>query len=89
MTWHGRKRIRVKKKAINMVMELTGIEDNPPLKLSNVPPNTAKLRIIKEVDLRISAELGNGAFGVVYRVQHQITRIFLYKFNSTIIVMKI
>lgn len=72
-----------------MVMELTGMEDNSSLRLSNVPPNTAKLRIIKEVDLRIGAELGNGAFGVVYRVKYQKTLNVLHSFNTKMEIMKI
>lgn len=70
-------------------MELTGMKDNSSLRLSNVPPNTAKLRIIKEVDLRIGAELGNGAFGIVYRVKHKKNPTFLKNFNSKIKIMKI
>lgn len=68
LVWHWRRRARAKETAVKMTMVLTGMEDNEPLRPSNVKPNTAKLRIVKEVDLRIGAELGNGAFGVVYKV---------------------
>ncbi|XP_060869378.1 epidermal growth factor receptor isoform X1 [Metopolophium dirhodum] len=67
LVWHWRRRARAKETAVKMTMVLTGMEDNEPLRPSNVKPNTAKLRIVKEVDLRIGAELGNGAFGVVYK----------------------
>lgn len=69
LVWHWRRRARAKETAVKMTMVLTGMEDNEPLRPSNVKPNTAKLRIVKEVDLRIGAELGNGAFGVVYKVK--------------------
>lgn len=67
LVWHWRRRARAKETAVKMTMVLTGMEDEP-LRPSNVKPNTAKLRIVKEVDLRMGAELGNGAFGVVYKV---------------------
>jgi len=70
LVWHWRRRARAKETAVKMTMVLTGMEDNEPLRPSNVKPNTAKLRIVKEVDLRIGSELGNGAFGVVYKVQN-------------------
>lgn len=75
LVWHWRRRARAKETAVKMTMVLTGMEDNEPLRPSNVKPNTAKLRIVKEVDLRIGAELGNGAFGVVYKVQYSINSI--------------
>lgn len=80
LVWHWRRRARAKETAVKMTMVLTGMEDNEPLRPSNVKPNTAKLRIVKEVDLRIGAELGNGAFGVVYKVnrnQHLSTYIYI------------
>jgi len=70
LVWHWRRRARAKETAVKMTMVLTGMEDNEPLRPSNVKPNTAKLRIVKEVDLRIGSELGNGAFGVVYKVRN-------------------
>ncbi|KAE9544778.1 hypothetical protein AGLY_000320 [Aphis glycines] len=72
LVWHWRRRARAKETAVKMTMVLTGMEDNEPLRPSNVKPNTAKLRIVKEVDLRIGAELGNGAFGVVYKDENEI-----------------
>lgn len=42
-----------------------GSEDEP-LKPSNVKPNLAKLRIVKEAELRRGGILGYGAFGTVY-----------------------
>lgn len=83
LVWHWRRRARAKETAVKMTMVLTGMEDNEPLRPSNVKPNTAKLRIVKEVDLRIGAELGNGAFGVVYKVQLQFLLIRGPKFTCT------
>lgn len=50
-----------------MTMALTGIEDNEPLRQTNVLPNVAQLRIIKETEIRRGDTLGVGAFGTVYK----------------------
>lgn len=52
-----------------MARVLTGIEDNEPLRPSNVKPNLAQLRIITEAEMRRGQILGEGAFGTVYRVR--------------------
>ncbi|CAG9864668.1 unnamed protein product [Phyllotreta striolata] len=56
-----------KENAMKMTLALTGLEDNEPLSPTNVKPNVAKLRIIKETELRRSNILGYGAFGKVYQ----------------------
>lgn len=61
------KKEKVKENAIKMTMALTGLEDNEPLRPSNTMPNVAKLRIIKETELRRGSILGYGAFGTVYK----------------------
>lgn len=48
---------------------MTGFDDNEPLKPTNVKPNLAKLRIVKEAELRKGGILGYGAFGTVYKVR--------------------
>ena len=48
-------------------MVMTGYEDNEPLRLTNIKPNLAKLKIVKEAELRKGAPLGHGAFGTVYK----------------------
>lgn len=53
--------------AMKMTMQLTGLEDNEPLRPTNVQPNLAKLRIVKEADLRRGGILGYGAFGTVFK----------------------
>lgn len=58
---------KVKENAMKLTIALTGLEDNEPLKSSNVPPNVAKLRIIKETEIRKGNVLGSGAFGTVYK----------------------
>lgn len=58
---------KVKENAMKMTMALTGLEDNEPLRPSNVLPNVAKLRIIKETEIRKGSVLGFGAFGTVYK----------------------
>jgi hypothetical protein len=53
---------------------LTGMEDNEPLRPSNVKPNLAKLRIVKEAEMRKGGILGYGAFGTVFKVSLHNTR---------------
>ena len=48
-------------------MVMTGYEDNEPLRLTNIKPNLAKLKIVKEAELRKGGILGYGAFGTVYK----------------------
>nr|CAI5863737.1 unnamed protein product [Callosobruchus analis] len=61
------KKEKIKENAMKMTMALTGLEDNEPLRPSNVAPNVAKLRIIKETEVRKGSILGYGAFGSVYK----------------------
>lgn len=63
--WHQR---AAKDHAVKMTMVLTGLEDNVPLHPSNVKPNLAKLRIVKEAEMRKGGVLGFGAFGTVFKV---------------------
>ncbi|XP_013189331.1 epidermal growth factor receptor isoform X2 [Amyelois transitella] len=62
-----RQKAKAKKEAVKMTMVLTGCEDNEPLRPTNVKPNLAKLRIVKEGELRRGGMLGFGAFGKVYK----------------------
>ncbi|XP_050360922.1 epidermal growth factor receptor isoform X1 [Nymphalis io] len=62
-----RQKAKAKKEAVKMTMVLTGCEDNEPLRPTNVKPNLAKLRIVKEAELRRGGMLGFGAFGKVYK----------------------
>ncbi|XP_048488824.1 epidermal growth factor receptor isoform X5 [Plutella xylostella] len=62
-----RQKAKAKKDAVKMTMVLTGCEDNEPLRPTNVKPNLAKLRIVKEAELRRGGMLGFGAFGKVYK----------------------
>ncbi|KAH1010683.1 hypothetical protein HUJ05_004940 [Dendroctonus ponderosae] len=52
---------------MTMAMALNNIDDNEPLRPSNVLPNAAHLRMIKETEIRRGSTLGFGAFGVVYK----------------------
>lgn len=61
------KKEKIKENALKMSMALTGIDDNEPLRPSNVQPNVAQLRIIKDTEIRKGSTLGYGAFGVVYK----------------------
>jgi L1 cell adhesion molecule len=63
-----RQRAKAKENAVKMTMVLTGLEDNEPLRPSNVKPNLAKLRIVKEAEMRKGGILGYGAFGTVFKV---------------------
>jgi L1 cell adhesion molecule len=59
-----------KENAVKMTRVLAGMdrEDNEPLRPTNVKPNLAKLRIIKEAEMRQGGVMGYGAFGTVYKV---------------------
>jgi len=63
-----RQRAKAKENAVKMTMALTGLEDNEPLRPTNVKPNLAKLRIVKEAEMRKGGILGYGAFGTVFKV---------------------
>ncbi|XP_015916068.1 epidermal growth factor receptor isoform X2 [Parasteatoda tepidariorum] len=60
-------RAKTKENTVKMTMRMSGFEDNEPLKPTNVKPNLAKLRIVKEAELRKGGILGYGAFGTVYK----------------------
>jgi hypothetical protein len=66
--FYWRQRAKAKENAVKMTMVLTGIEDNEPLRPTNVKPNLAKLRIVKEAEMRKGGILGYGAFGTVFKV---------------------
>jgi L1 cell adhesion molecule len=68
MFCHWRQRTKAKENAVKMTMVLTGLEDNEPLRPTNVKPNLAKLRIVKEAEMRKGGILGYGAFGTVFKV---------------------
>lgn len=51
---------------MKLALAMTGLEDNEPLRPTNVKPNLKKFRAVKEEELRISHKLGNGAFGEVF-----------------------
>nr|CAD7198577.1 unnamed protein product [Timema douglasi] len=57
---------RNKEHTLKMTRILTGLEDEP-LRTTNVKPNLAKLRIVKEAEMRKGGILGYGAFGTVYK----------------------
>ncbi|KAF7998158.1 hypothetical protein HCN44_009556 [Aphidius gifuensis] len=69
MVWVCQYRLntKAKEKTVQMTMALTGLDDNEPLRPTGVKPNLAKLRIIKEEELRKGGLLGFGAFGNVYK----------------------
>ncbi|XP_012269849.2 epidermal growth factor receptor isoform X2 [Athalia rosae] len=62
-----RQRAKAKENTVKMTMALTGLDDNEPLRPTGVKPNLAKLRIIKEEEMRKGGILGYGAFGNVYK----------------------
>lgn len=65
--YHWRLRTKAKENTVKMTMALTGLDDNEPLRPTGVKPNLAKLRIIKEEEMRKGGILGYGAFGNVYK----------------------
>lgn len=60
-------RARTKENTMKLTMRMSGFDDNEPLKPTNVKPNLAQLRIVKEAELRKGGILGYGAFGTVYK----------------------
>ncbi|KAF5302681.1 hypothetical protein FQA39_LY10177 [Lamprigera yunnana] len=60
------RRLKQNENTLKMTMTLNGLEDEP-LRPTNVQPNLAKLRIIKEKEMRRGGILGYGAFGTVYK----------------------
>ncbi|XP_020278883.1 epidermal growth factor receptor isoform X2 [Pseudomyrmex gracilis] len=62
-----RQRRKEKENTVKMTMALTGLDDNEPLRPTGVKPNLAKLRIIKEEEMRKGGILGYGAFGNVFK----------------------
>lgn len=62
------RKMKEKENALKMTLTLTAIEDEP-LRPTNVMPNVAQLRIIKETEIRKGSFLGFGAFGTVYKVK--------------------
>ncbi|XP_034936586.1 epidermal growth factor receptor isoform X2 [Chelonus insularis] len=65
--WQWRLKTKAKENTVKMTMALTGLDDNEPLRPTGVKPNLAKLRIIKEEEMRKGGILGYGAFGNVYK----------------------
>jgi L1 cell adhesion molecule len=65
--YQWRQRAQAKENTTKMTMVMTGYEDNEPLRPTNIKPNLAKLRIVKEAELRKGGILGYGAFGTVYK----------------------
>ncbi|XP_035704636.1 epidermal growth factor receptor isoform X2 [Folsomia candida] len=60
-------RYKNKEDTIKMAMQMTGYDDNEPLRPSNVKPNLSKFRTVKEEELRKGGVLGCGAFGTVFK----------------------
>lgn len=60
-------RQRSKENTMKLTMRMSGFEDNEPLKLTNIEPNLAAMRTVKESELRRGGVLGFGAFGTVYK----------------------
>ncbi|CAB3382971.1 Hypothetical predicted protein [Cloeon dipterum] len=68
LIYHWQTKVLNKENAVKMTRVLTGMgEYNEPLRPTNVKPNLAKLRIIKEAEMRKGGEMGYGAFGTVYK----------------------
>ncbi|KAL0280246.1 UNVERIFIED_CONTAM: hypothetical protein PYX00_001596 [Menopon gallinae] len=65
--YRWRTKMKAKEEQVKMTRVMTGMEDNEPLRPSNVKPNLAKLRIVKEAEMRKGGVLGFGAFGTVYK----------------------
>lgn len=62
------KRVELKNETMKIVEKFAGIEDSEPFTPTDLKPNTSHLRVIGEKELRRGGELGQGAFGYVYKV---------------------
>ncbi|KAF5303726.1 hypothetical protein FQR65_LT00870 [Abscondita terminalis] len=60
------RKLKETENTLKMTMTMAGLEDEP-LRSPIVQPNLAKLRIIKEAEMRRGSILGYGAFGTVYK----------------------
>lgn len=78
--YQWRRRAKAKENAVKMSMVLQGLDE--PLRPTNVKPNLAKLRIVKEAELRKGGVLGFGAFGTVYRVSSRLDLISFCQVNG-------
>lgn len=67
IVYQWRRSTKAKENTMKMTRALTGLDDNEPLRPTGVKPNLAKLRMIKEAEMRKGGILGNGAFGNVYK----------------------
>lgn len=67
LLYFWRVKTTAKENTVKMTMALTGLDDNEPLRPTGIKPNLAKLRIIKEEEMRKGGILGYGAFGNVYK----------------------
>jgi len=68
LCWQWQKRAKSKENTAKMAMVMSGFDDtSEPLKPSNIRPNMAELKVIKESELRKGGILGHGAFGTVYK----------------------
>ncbi|CAL4180772.1 unnamed protein product, partial [Meganyctiphanes norvegica] len=60
-------RNKAKEAALKMTMSMMPYDGSEPFKPTNIKPNLAKLRIVKEAELCRGGILGYGAFGTVYK----------------------
>ena len=67
VAYQYRERAKAKENTAKMTMAMTGYEDSEPLRPTNIKPNLAKLKIVKEAELRKGGILGFGAFGTVHK----------------------
>jgi epidermal growth factor receptor len=65
--YHRYQRAKSKENTVKMTMVMSSYEDGEPLHSNHVKPNLAKLRIVKENELRRGGILRYGAFGTVYK----------------------
>ncbi|XP_055339018.1 epidermal growth factor receptor-like isoform X2 [Paramacrobiotus metropolitanus] len=61
------KRAQIKMTTLQIQEKFAGIEETEPYTPTDNKPDTSKLRLISERELRRGGELGQGAFGYVYK----------------------
>nr|KAG5713347.1 hypothetical protein BaRGS_024895 [Batillaria attramentaria] len=65
--YYCQKRAKAKEKTAELTARMTGFDETEPVTPTNAQPDLAKLRLIRESELRKGGIIGSGAFGTVYK----------------------
>ncbi|KAL8617989.1 hypothetical protein ACOMHN_040213 [Nucella lapillus] len=65
--YYCQKRAKSREKTAELTARMTGFDETEPVTPTNAQPDLAKLRLVKESELRKGGIIGSGAFGTVYK----------------------